>query len=274
MNSFFHRVTEKIAIILAVSIVFVSPVISQWDQYMATWEGKEGAVVLNMSWGEIAPVEELPFVTVISFRSYQCDDSGLPKPEEYERIDSLSTGIINAATQQRESHHLATMNYDCEIKEFFYSRDTLNLRNELLNHPMISMMLEKPAIEILHDPEWKVYRFFLYPDKYLRESMSNEKVIREIIQPGEDPRRLSRLTHRAEFKSEEEMNKFRVFVLEQGFRIEDTSKINDPERPFLIVFSRRDQLLVDPITEISIRLSERAESLSGVYDGWEASKNK
>lgn len=255
--------------------IFLIPSLrAQWDQYMATWEGKEGAVVLNMTWGEIAPVEELPFVTIVSFPSYQCDESGFPRPEEYERIDSLSSGIVKAATQSRESHHLATMNYDCQIKEFFYSRDTTNLRNDLLMYPVISIMLQKPKIEILHDPEWKVYRFFLYPDKYLTESMSNGRVIQEILEPGENPRHLRRLTHRAYFTAEQERNKFRVFILEQGFRIEDESRSENRDHPFLIVFSRRDQLLVDPITDITIRLAEKAESLSGVYDGWEASIRK
>lgn len=247
-------------------ILISSQMLAQWDQYSAKWEGKAGIATLNMDWKLFAPVEDLPYLLSTQHRINNCRTDGFADDLEFTIMENLSAEIEKKLSAAHRTEFVGTLTSDCIHRNYFYLGDTIGLR-ESMDHFIVNEKLL--WFNIIEDVAWKGYLEFLFPSPYLYETMSNERVLRELVHEGVELNVYKPLKHYAGFISEKERNSFKSFVLEQNFKIESTDHEIELEHPYLLIFSRSDKLNLEWLSELTLKLSERATYLNGIYDGWE-----
>ena len=259
--------------ITIVLISFCLQAEAQWDQYFAKWDGKDGAVMLDMSWKDVAPASQLQFLLICETQIDDCDDSGFPRDSEYEVLELLTDSILQEVKSHGVGVLVGTFTQDCYRKDFFYVRDTMDISSG--NHvAVLGNKLKEFNLGFVFDPKWNVYLNFLYPNEFHLHSMNNSRVVRQMLERGEELKKKRELVHLARFNSERDRDDYRIIVLEQGFRILETSYNERYAKSYLIKFERRDRLELDWINDVTLRLAERADQLKGSYEGWELIVNE
>lgn len=238
--------------------------IGQWDQYEAVWRGKPGKMLVNMDAISLSPIAELPFLLEVTQRSLQCDEQGYPTQRELIKSDESAIIIDSLLSKKTYVKNVGRLTYQCDIKDYYYLQDTLSVKKTL--QPYLSA---NSKYKIIDDPEWKVYEDFIYPDDYLIQTMDNSKIIKVLRREGIDLESKTMLTHYASFASDVDRNKFRRFLIEQNFKVEEQQHDESNPLPYLITFSRNDNLQLEQLSNITLRIFQRSKSLNGVYDGWE-----
>lgn len=253
------------AIVSALLVILISfHADGQWDEYDAVWRGRPGKMLVNMDVISISPILELPYLLEITQRSLQCDEQGYPSERELVKSNQSAIIIDSLLSKKTYVKNVGRLTYQCDIKEYFYIQDT----------SMVSMTLQPylsatSTYKIIEDRDWKVYEDFIYPDEYLIQTMDNSKIIKVLKKEGFDLNSKTKLTHFASFASAEDRNKFRRFLIEQNFKVEDQQHDDTHPLPYLITFTRSDVLQLEQLSNITLRIFQRTKSLDGVYDGWE-----
>lgn len=264
MCAYFRSMLRSI-IALTLCICSLSPLTAQWDYYEATWEGKPGSVIINMDWRQYAPVDDLPYLLEIVTDITDCPTARDGIGHILEDIDILSNQLDSAISLITYIESVGTMTHDCKVRDFYYINDTTKVRQSVSK---VATTLQS-TLRMVPDEKWRGYLQFLYPDAYLQQTMINAKIVKELIRLGEDVQQIRRLMHYAGFTTPGEREKYRTFILEQGFRIEDEIHDHESLAPYQFIFSRRDKTAIDWISDITLKLSDRAAELNGAYDGWE-----
>ena len=243
----------------------MSTIHAQWDYYEATWEGKPGSVVINMDWRNYAPIADLPYLLELVINVDDCSTAGFVEDQESKLIERFSTQVDSLLSISNYLESVGTMTHDCTIRDFYYINDTIGVSQALKKIDFINTY----QVRLIRDSEWRGYLHFLYPDAYLQQTMVNAKTVKELILAGDDVNKKRRILHFAGFVSSVDREKFRIFILEQGFRIDEETYDLKSLAPYQFSFSRKDKPAVDWISEITLKLADKASSLNGAYDGWQ-----
>lgn len=234
---------------------------AQWDIYEASWDNMPGRMMVHMDWGLQAPLAELPFIFETQMIVDRCTD-GFPVGDEYGKLDTATMIINQLIGNQSYVEHVGKLYYQCMVKDFFYVQDTSGLKASLADYdPLI-------RTKVFKDAEWKVYKDFIYPDPFLEQTMINGKIINQLGATGVDSEVKLPLTHFASFASSSDMKKYQTFVLEQNFEVVSKETLEEGFLPHRIYFSRKDKPKLEQLSNITLRLTQRAEFLEGSYGGW------
>ena len=234
---------------------------AQWDIYEASWDNLPGKMMVHMDWDLQAPLAELPFIFETQMIVDRCAD-GFPVGAEYGQLDTASMFINQLIGDQSYVEHVGKLYYQCMVKDFFYVQDTTGLKAKVAAHdPLIST-------KVFKDAEWKVYKDFIYPDPFLEQTMINGKIINQLGVSGIDSEAKLPLTHVASFASSSDLKKYQTFVLEQNFKVVSKETLEEGFLPHRIYFSRKDKPKLEQLSNITLRLTQRAEFLEGSYGGW------
>lgn len=242
----------------------------QWEQYFSQYDGVPGSVLVDMSYHELAPLEHFSYVVSTGVQFEQCNKDGLPESLIYEDLVRLSDKLEEYLAIQLTSRLVGTFTHQCKRVDFYYVKDTVGIRSFLTNFYEKNGVDYQAIISTSYDPDWDMYKAFLYPDSYILEYMMNSKVIQQLVENGDDIKRARRVDHWAYFSTDLDRDQYRLLVLERGFKVEDQGYYRGEELPYFIKFSRRDKLKIDYITELTEILQTKAMELRGAYDGWES----
>lgn len=243
--------------------------IAQWDQYFAQWEGKPGSMLVKMDLLDQAPKSDYPYLIAVGVTFDDCTEDGMPSNLIYPQLTALSEKLESYVSIQYDALLVGTFTHDCSRMDYFYAKDTLTV-NEFLGTFFKTNGIEfVPLIYMSRDEDWQYYKEVIYPDDYLMEYMMNRKLIEELVTKGDDISKARKIEHWAYFNTAEERDRYRMIVLERGFKEEGTGKLNADERPYFYHFSRRDKPEIEYISELTEKLQMEAGKLGGHYDGWE-----
>lgn len=118
-----------------------------------------------------------------------------------------------------------------------------------------------------HDPEWRYYSSFLYPDNERMRWIQDRRVV-DVLEEHGDPLTLARrVDHWAYFPDQQTRAAFAMAVAPHGFEVEELDEA-EPSRAHL---HRVDSVELDHIHQVTTLLEQLAEEHGGDYDGWETS---
>lgn len=266
----FYSCVMKVILSLLCFIFFSTSAMGQWEQYFAKYDGATGSVLVDMSYAETAPVKGYEYVLTTGIEFKPCSEDGMPDSITYEGLSLMSDKLEQYLSIQLSSTLVGTFTHQCKRVDFYYVKDTIGLRAFLVNFYDKNSQGYRAISSMHHDPEWTTYFDFLYPDMYIIEYMMNSKIIRELFNQGDQLKKIRRIDHWAYFSEEPARDKFRLLVLERGFKVESMGKHRGEQMPYFIHFSRRDKPDIDYMTELTQILQSKANELGGAYDGWES----
>lgn len=262
----------KILSVLAAMIVLPCSLFAQeenWDTYVAQHEGKPGSVMLDMSLKAKAPIKEFPFVLVAGVSFGNCGVDGLPFTREFANLYKISDSILAVVNGFGKNKLAGTLTRKCRRLDYYYTTDTIGLREELTKYFQRLLPGYTPFIAIKLDEEWTTYLNILYPNEDVYEVMQNQKVLLQLQKGGDKLDQARQIDHWLYFPTDKDRNAFIAYAINHDYKIE--SKRNDGKlsKPFQLRISKIDKVELNSISRLTLWLRKQAKKYNGDYDGWE-----
>ncbi len=236
---------------------------AQWGQYEATWENEPGIMSFNQDIKKLAPIDELPFLLEVAQSGIECDDNGLLIGDDLRLSEERALDIDSILSTAMYVEDVGTLLYQCEVKNYYYIQDSV-VAYQILE-ALYGLSLD---YKILRDKDWKVYLELIYPDDFLLQTMINKRAFNQLHDEGFSFKEKVLLEHFASFSSEEDRHEFRRFLIQNNYKILDNTLDSKAALPYVISFSRKDMLHLERLSNITLRLHQKALSIEGSYDGW------
>ncbi len=240
-----------------------------WDVYMASYEKGPGSTVINMSAKRQAPDKALAFVVITGVTFKGCTGDGLPAKDQFTDLYSIADSIDKIINTNTKSVHVGTFTYQCQRLDYYYVKDTNNLRSTLQEFYKTRFSKYQPYVNIKEDRSWDAYLSFLYPNEETYEYMSNQKIALKLQESGDKLEKARKVDHWIYFKTETDRNCILPYLKANHFVVESKKKSENLDRPFKLQISRTDKVDPNSITEITLELKRQAAKCNGDYDGWE-----
>jgi len=250
--------------ILAILLLLSSHLASQWDSYEAVWQGQPGLMMVQMDLYDHAPYLELPHLLEITQTTLECDPQGYPGSDFVQASEDRISKIDSVLSNKQYVENAGRLIYQCRVIDYFYVQDSVEVANWLQSHEQ-----DYIDFQFKSDPEWKVYMDFIYPDDYLVQTMINGRILKTLENEGFLIHNKKLLSHYASFSTIADLLDYRRFLIGLNYKIEKIEESDEEGVPSMITFSRKDRLAIDKLSNTTLRLHQRALSLSGSYDGWE-----
>ena len=241
----------------------------RWDVYLAQYEDGPGSTTLNMNLINRAPVKEFPFIVVTGVTYKNGDKDGFPLKEEFNNLYRISDSILQVISTITKREIAGTFTHKSQRMDYVYVRDTVELRKKLTEVYERYFNDYKYSIRIREDKNWDAYLKFLYPNEETMEYMSNEKVVMNLVNSGDNLTKPRQVDHWIYFANAGERNLYKTFAETQGYKTEGESLKKETTLPYELHISRIDYVKLDAICKITIELRRKAKELHGEYDGWE-----
>ncbi len=240
-----------------------------WDVYMAQYEKGAGSMTLNMDLINVAPKEKLPFLLITGVKFENCREDGLPNSDEFEKLYNVSDNIERLLNGSVSFELVGTFTYQCERLDYIYLSDTISIRSQLTELYKSEFGNYEYYINLKRDESWEAYTKFLYPNDVTLEYMSNQKVLFQLQQAGDNLSKQRLVDHWIYFsrKSDEEL--YVKYIEGIGFKVESQEIDKNFKLPYQLHISRIDYIYPESINEITLELRKKAKDLNGDYDGWE-----
>jgi len=240
-----------------------------WDVYLAQYEKGVGSTMINMSLKKIAPVPQYPFLLKTGVRLIDCSNDGLPSKDEFERLYRISDRVKVIIDSTLKNIPVGTFSYQCERTDYYYIKDTAEIRSQLELIYQKEFPNYKYSISFRYDKSWEAYLTFLYPNEETYEYMTNEKVILNLTKAGDDLSKPRLVDHWLYFNDEATRIRFITYALKEKYKIESKEYRKDARLKYQLQISRTDRVDINSISKITIQLRKMAKGLDGEYDGWE-----
>ena len=237
-----------------------------WEVYLASYEDGVGSTTLNMALYDNSPNATYPYLVIVAAPAPHCDDDGLPTAQGLDKLYATSERVNKIISAVSTVQHVGSFTHQCERSDYFYVRDTSNIRKAL--YDLRKKEKVDFVISIEDDKEWSAYRTFLYPNEEILEFISNEKVISQLEEAGDQLTTARPVDHWLHFPSDADRKNFIEFARAQNYSIE-TEYIDGEHQPFQLRLTRTDRVDIESIQKITLALRAEARKHSGTYDGWE-----
>jgi hypothetical protein len=257
------------SLLLLLSLCSFSQDEDHWEVYLAQYEKGAGSTLVNMSLKELAPIQTYPFLLKAGVRLAKCTPEGLPTKEEWDALHSISDKIKSTIEGLKQNKSAGTFSYQCSRMDYYYIKDTGNIRRYLEEAFKTNFPKYEYVIEIKNDPNWEAYLTFLYPNEETREYIGNEKVVLSLSKAGDDLSKPRQVDHWLYFKTEGDRESFLRYALQEKFKLEEKGIADKSALHFKLHLSRTDKVDIASISAVTIALRRKAKECNGEYDGWE-----
>jgi hypothetical protein len=241
-----------------------------WDTYMSKFGDKPGSVLVDMGLINNAPDKKYPFLVITGPRAQSCDKKGIPAKEEISSLEDILAATGNFLTGVTAEVLAGTFTYNCERLNYYYVKDTLNIRNAIMRLYNRTYPNYSYAINIKYDPAWTIYRTFLYPSEETRNWMENTKIITGMVEKGDSLRNKRQISFDLYFRTDSFRRAFAGFAHAKGYKTEKEIMAKSPSAPYEIIISKFDYVKTGIIDSLTSDLKKAVKQYNGFYNGWEA----
>lgn len=239
-----------------------------WETYPAIVDDKPAMFFLNMGMVQAAPIADAPFLYLVKIEMSDPGDNGLGTGGEAESFMPIEDAICESA-KQADLYFAGRVRTGGHWEMGFYGAEGVEL-SEVLDRvgPMVAgrnIMLGGGE-----DAQWEFMLGYLAPDRERWQWIMDHRVVRQLMQAGDEVDKPRVVDHAAHFPTEDKLDAFVTAAKEQGFsesqRHED--KDGGGELPWMVEVQREDPVGVNEIHDVVMGLIELVEGNDGDYDGW------
>jgi len=233
-----------------------------WDFYFGRVDGNPSSTFLNLSLGSRAPVQGFTDCVYVSVKMKAPKPNGLSSQDEFDALADLEDDLSQVIGTQG-GLFAGRVTHDGKRDFFAYFRDGATAKTALLTFQQTHAGY---AMEIgaRTDPEWEVYRGYLYPAPSAFQQIKNRAVLLRLQAEGDNLAARRRIDHFAFFPDREAAEAFAQAAAAEGFQLE---AITGERENTQVQFWREDAPHgIDLVTDMIVSALEGAV---GRYDGWE-----
>jgi hypothetical protein len=235
--------------------------VEDWDSYLLRVDDKPASIYLNLGLARDAPLISQPNMTYVRVVMRQPRPDGLSSQEEFEALIELEDQLTERLRQRGDT---------------FAGRNTSDGNRDFYFYTSDPRGFEQFAVAVMEDhgdypfevggrpdPDWDVYRAFLYPSPDDLQRILNRRVTTALAENGDNPSKPRSIDHFAYLPSVAAAERLRNFLRDEGFDV-DEPRID--EGSVVVTFKRSDT--PEHIDEVVLPIARRVADLGGDYDGW------
>ena len=239
-----------------------------WETYPALVDDKPAMFFLNMGLVQAAPIESAPHLYLVKIEMNDPGDNGLGTGAEAEGFMPLEDAIYDAA-KAADLYFAGRVRNAGHWEMGLYGGAGVEI-SEVLDRMGPAIAGRKIMVGGGEDPEWGFLLEYLAPDRERWQWIMDHRVVRQLMQAGDDVDKPRTVDHVAHFPTEAALEAFVTAAKVQGFeesqRHED--KEDPGELPWMVEVQRKDPVGVNEIHDVVMGLIEIVEEHDGDYDGW------
>lgn len=245
-----------------------------WDFYFCQVENRPASIFVDLGIHRELPILDLVDMAWLRLHLRQPRKDGLSSQEESGRLSEIEDALSQALANAEIKTTYVGRNTSDGCRDFFcYASDGAQAEN-YLSMAMAPFPEYEFEVGSRSDPEWSVYREFLYPSRRAYQTILNRRVLANLEQHGDLHDIVREVSHWMYFESSDERERFLAAVLQRGFRLVAQHDGAEEERPFGLTVSRSHAVDLGTINDVVLELFDLASQYAGDYDGWETSVEK
>jgi len=233
---------------------------ADWSSYFARMEGAPISIAVDLAYGGDAPLMEKPVAYTVAVALQAPDEHGMTTEREYRSLQLIEEQLAGAL----EAHDVIEVGRVTGrgMRTFHYYGPALFDVAGAVTRVMEAHETYKFRTLAASDPEWTIYRAYLYPDEHQLAFANDMKALQALLDAGDDFERERPIEHTIRFDDVEKRDVFARSMAGHGYEIAVDAALN------AVRCSRFDT--VDPfkITEMRTALTTLAEEFGGFYAGW------
>ena len=257
---------------------------------------KEDAVMKEETWGCYKPIDtdkpmvisfnntaareinELQFnqLLIVKVAIKNPDDNGFPQDKEFTILEGIED-TLDEFIQMKSIVNVGRVSTDGERYFYYYGIFEENNVDQFLKN-LSEKFDSHIEYTLKEDTEKALYWNTLYPTKEEWQLISNQTVLRDIVEQGDELTVPRRIDHWICFNDQSHLYNFSLWAKSNGFEIEeitpeDEKEVEDEEEEqpykFTLQIFHTTTPQSDFIDQITLTLCKKAKEYVGDYDGWE-----
>lgn len=239
-----------------------------WESYIAAYEKGAATTLVNMSLREKAPVKDQGFLLITSVTFTKCEN-GLPTPEMQETLEGMDDVLARQVSFLGKTTFTGTRTYNCERLNYFYVKDSMDVRLSVQTFFNDNFSTFKNTITIRDDPEWKTYLDTLYPNEIVQVQLEVTKVLQRLSEAGDKLKNERTIDYGFLFYDGKSRRAFATQMKREGFRITTALKKENAKRGIWpMTISKTALLNPQTISGMILYLRKKAAEFGGEYKVW------
>ncbi len=236
----------------------------RWEVYPGELNGDFAMFAVNVSANEAAPYANLRWMNLVR-ASFDALPNGMPSAETNRALYEMEDHLHDWASA-RGGLEVGRLTFGGRREFFVYTAtDDADVVLAELQKRFTDFEIETFSRE---DPDWEVYREFLYPTPVDLQRIRNQKVVRALADHGDDPAIPRPIDHFAYFPDVASRRRFREKIVESGFEVDYEEEAETGDLRFGIAFKSHGPVDLSTVDHVTIPLFLEAEKCGGTYDGW------
>lgn len=235
-----------------------------WDFYSLRVDDQPASIFLDLGIARDTPIRTHPLMAYLRLAMRQPRPDGLSSQEEYDTLMAIEDQVIPQIEQAAAI--FVGRNTTAGNRDFlFYTADAARFETAAA-----AAMKLFPAYTFetgsQEDPDWRVYRDFLYPAPDDIQRIQNRRVVINLQQNGDDPAKPRPIDHMFYAPDRAKQQACIAHVLAEGFTLVSAATTPNEQGLYSVEFQRTDA--PEDIDAVVIPLANRLAELGGDYDGW------
>ena len=241
-----------------------------WDTYMSRFGDRPASILVDMGLILTAPDVRYPYLVITGPKALHSDKNGIPVKEEIASLEDILDATGNFLTGLTAKKLAGTLTYNGQRNNYYYVRDTMGIRNAIMRMYTRNFKDYKFALTIKYDPQWLMYRTFLYPSNETQNWMDNNKIITQMLQNGDSLTKPRNITFAACFNADSSRNAFTTFITNSGYTVDKDHTVKNTDYPLCMLFHKYGYIKKDSINIITDEIRNNVKVHNGIYNGWNA----
>ena len=247
-----------------------------WDFYPCRVEGKSASVMVNLALKADAPLEKLSDCVWLHVRMRRPQPDGLSSQEEFARLCEIGDALDAAVAESTQPIEYVGRCTSAGRRDFYAYAESGLVAESLMSSVMAAFSEYDFETGFQPDPQWQLYRDFLFPSPPSLQLIKNRRVLDVLQQRGDDLTQPRAVRHFVYFDDAEQAAAFEKAARDAGFEIasQEREQAGGEQRSSAaerigVIAERVDSVEFSAIGNVVFELFELAKSFEGDYDGWE-----
>lgn len=235
-----------------------------WDFYFLRVDDEPASIFVDLGLRAAAPVKSHPTMVYLRIFMNRPRPDGLSSDEEFDDLVAVEDRVAAGARDGNSIY--AGRNTSGGNRDLYFYVADLGRFEDAVRAAMKGFPHYQFETRAREDPDWEVYRDFLYPSEANRQCIMNRRVREQLRLRGDNADVARQIDHFVWLPSLAAQAAFAAHVQAEGFTIIGAPREPDERKRFSVEFSRSDG--VAHIDDVVLPLFRKAKELGGSYDGW------
>lgn len=234
-----------------------------WNFYFSRVDGNLASVFVDLSFGaeHVDPARPAAVWLSVEMRGPRAD--GLSDNSEVEQLFAIGDAL-DAVAKAQDALFVGRVTH-AGLRDFYFyaSPAAQGPLQEALNAAMAGFAPYHFESGVLEDPEWSVYRTFLFPDAFGMQQIRDNAVLNQLAINNDDPAKVRPVDFDFALPDAQAADALVAWAKAQGFRATG----REVQAGGVVIYLQLDQTLLDIRADLNA-LYDKAWQLKGQVTGW------